>query len=237
VIDRRFTLDDPPFAGRTGRGVVVAVVDSGVHASHPHVGSIKGGVTIGSEGVSEGYVDPLGHGTAVAAAIHEKAPDAELLIVKVFDRSLATSAAVLAEAIVWGAENGARLVNLSLGTANVEREAMLRDAVDHAASLGAIVVSASEVDGRPWFPGSLPGVAGVRLDPACPRDQLRITKDEATTWWASGYPRPIPGVSPERNLSGVSFAVANVTGFLARAAEGATGMQIGQIADAVIVRP
>jgi hypothetical protein len=33
---------------------------------------------------------------------------------------------------------------------------------------------------------------------------------------ASGYPRPIPGVSPERNLKGISFAVANVTGVLAR---------------------
>ena len=32
---------------------------------------------------------------------------------------------------------------------------------------------------------------------------------------ASGLPRPIPGVPPERNLRGVSFAVANVTGILA----------------------
>jgi hypothetical protein len=32
----------------------------------------------------------------------------------------------------------------------------------------------------------------------------------------SGYPRPVPGVPPERNLKGISFAVANVTGLLAR---------------------
>ena len=31
---------------------------------------------------------------------------------------------------------------------------------------------------------------------------------------ASGYPRPIPGVPPERNLKGISFAVANATGIL-----------------------
>jgi hypothetical protein len=37
---------------------------------------------------------------------------------------------------------------------------------------------------------------------------------------ASGYPRPIPGVPPERNISGLSFAVANVTGFLARLMDG-----------------
>jgi hypothetical protein len=33
---------------------------------------------------------------------------------------------------------------------------------------------------------------------------------------AAGYPRPIPGVPPERNLKGVSFAVANATGAIAR---------------------
>jgi hypothetical protein len=36
--------------------------------------------------------------------------------------------------------------------------------------------------------------------------------------WATGYPRPLPDVSPEDNLKGLSFAVANVTGLLARKA-------------------
>ena len=36
---------------------------------------------------------------------------------------------------------------------------------------------------------------------------------------AAGLPRPIPGVPPARNLHGASFAVANLTGFLARALE------------------
>jgi len=37
-----------------------------------------------------------------------------------------------------------------------------------------------------------------------------------TVYRASGWPRPIPGVPPLRNLNGISFAVANVTGILAR---------------------
>ena len=75
----------------TGRGVRVAVIDSGVHAAHPHIGSVAGGVAIDEDGREhEDYVDRLGHGTAVAAAIKEKAPDAELYVVKVFDRSLST---------------------------------------------------------------------------------------------------------------------------------------------------
>ena len=39
------------------------------------------------------------------------------------------------------------------------------------------------------------------------------------TFFASGYPRPLPGVPPARNLNGISFAVANMSGFVARACE------------------
>ncbi len=110
---------------------------------------------------------------------------------------------------------------MSLGTANPEREAMLGAAVDRAAESGALVVAASEFDGQFWFPGSLPRVIGVMLDPDCPRDEVRLTADShgRPAFLASGQPRPIPGVPPEGNLQGISFAVANVTGFLARLLE------------------
>ena len=53
----------------TGRGVRIVVVDSGVHASHPHVGGVAGGVSVTAAGkLGDDYVDRLGHGTAVAAA-------------------------------------------------------------------------------------------------------------------------------------------------------------------------
>ena len=165
------------------------------------------------------FVDRIGHGTAVSAAILEKAPEIELVAVRVFDRTLATSADVLALGISWAAHHGARLINLSLGTSNPARAAVLGAAVDEATSAGAIVVSAAESDGVRWLPGSLPNVVGVTLDPTCNRDGLVVTLDETRgniTCGASGYPRPIDGVAVERNLSGISFAVANVTGFLAR---------------------
>ena len=56
------------------------------------------------------------------------------------------------------------------------------------------------------------------LDWGCPRDQLRVVCLEGSepAFVASGFPRPIPGVSPQRNLKGVSFAAANTTGILAR---------------------
>lgn len=212
----RYRLTDPPFAGRAGKGVVVAVIDSGVHASHPHIGGVASGVNLCDGGDAADYADRIGHGTAVAAAIREKSPGADLLAVRVFDRELVTSAEVLAHAIRWAAEHGAQLINLSLGTSNAAREPLLSEAVRDAKARGATVVSARETDGVRWLPGSLPDVAGVRVDWACERDELVA---ENGAFRASGYPRPIPGVPPERNLSGVSFAVANVTGFLARAIE------------------
>jgi subtilisin family serine protease len=199
--------------------VRVAVIDSGVFADHPHVGGVAGGIAFDDEGTRrDDYVDRLGHGTAVTAAIKEKAPDAELYAVKVFDRVLGTRIGNLIAAIDWAAENGMHVANLSLGSARVEHERVLREAVDRAAARGLVIVAARDDGGVRWLPGSLPRVVQVQLDSSCPRHEYRVaTEDGAIVFRASGYPREIPGVAPERNLNGISFAVANMTGFVARA--------------------
>ncbi len=46
---------------------------------------------------------------------------------------------------------------------------------------------------------------------------------------ASPYPRPVPGVPPDRNLKGISFAVANMTGFVARVLESAPAATIEDV--------
>lgn len=215
----RLSVNDAALAGRTGAGVRVAIVDSGAAAGHPHVGSVAGGIRIGRNGEEDDdWGDRIGHGTAVAAAIREKAPEAELFAIRVFEQELATTADALSLAIRRAAELGGRLINLSLGTVNPAHTDHLSRAVHYAAERGALVVSALELDGTPWLPGSLAGVMGVRLDWDCPRDEVHLAQDSigCVVAVASGYPRPIPGVDPERNLKGISFAVANVTGLLAR---------------------
>src|SRR5262245_39290441 len=198
--------------------VRVAIIDSGVHIGHPHVGAVAGGVAFDDDGRLHGdYLDRLGHGTAVTAAIKEKAPNAELYAVKVFDRTLGTRIGNLIEAIDWAAQQGMHVANLSLGTSKSEHEAALREAVDRAAARGLLIVSARDDEGVRWLPGSLAGVVPVQLDWSCPRDEYRVVDvDGGTVFRASGFARPIPGVPPERNLNGISFAVANVSGFLAR---------------------
>jgi subtilisin family serine protease len=197
--------------------VTVAVIDSGVNPDHPHVGRVADGIAIAADGsLHDNWIDRLGHGTAVAAAIHEKAPSVQLLAIRVFERRLATSAPVLARAIDWAADHGARFINLSLGTPNAAHAALLQAAVDRARARESIVVSAAEYEGRRWYPGSLEGTVGVLLDWECPRESIRNHESgRRMLFAASGYPRPIPGVPREKNLKGISFAVANVTGTLA----------------------
>lgn len=199
--------------------VRVGVIDSGVHATHPHVNGVAGGVAIDGDGrESNDYVDRIGHGTAVTAVIREKAPQADVFAVKVFDRRLTTNIDTLVRAIEWCARNEMQLVNLSLGTQNMEHAAKLQAAVDQAAAAGAFVISALEDDGVRWLPGALRGVIPVVLDWTVERDLYRTEQlaDGRTVMHASGFPRPAPGVPPERNLKGISFAVANVTGLIAR---------------------
>ena len=197
----------------------IAVIDSGVHARHPHVNRVAGGVSIFLDGREEAdFVDRLGHGTAVTAAIREKAPDAEIYAVKVFHDSLATRIDSLIHALDWSAQNSMDLINLSLGTDNPEHEPVLRAAVERLVGQGIRLIAACEDSGVRWLPGSIAGVLPVVVDWDCPRDEYRtsLLPDGRMLYHASGYPRPIPGVAPERNLKGISFAVANVTGLLAR---------------------
>ena len=134
------------------------------------------------------------------AAIQEKAPEAEYFAVRIFDRELRTNMDTLLAAIQWSIDQQMDIVNLSLGTSK------------HAEKFAPFIARAIFVSPAGAYPGDLPGVIRVAQDPACPRDQYRA-KASCSTHRATA---PMPGVPPERNLNGVSFAVANITGLVAR---------------------
>lgn len=222
------------FASSTASGVRVAVVDSGVHAAHPHVGGVAGGAHIRADGgVDDDWVDRVGHGTAVAAAVREKVDEVELFAVRVFETSLSSDVRVLLRGIEWAARAGCQLINLSLGTIVPEHERVLQEAVAMATDAGAVIVAAGDDRGVRWLPGTLPGVLQVRADWSMPRDIFTVERDEsgAVVCRASGYPRPIPGVPVERNLKGVSFAVGNMTGFAARFVQPGERLTLGLLTD------
>jgi len=212
-------MTSPP-PSRERRAVRVAVIDSGVHAGHPHIKSVAGGAFVAPEGsIEEGsFSDRLGHGTAVMAAIQEKAGEADYFAIKVFDNSLRTTARTLFSAIEWAIARKMDIVNMSLGTCNPAHAERFRELVRQAVDAGISVVAARETGRQACFPGCVPGVLAVGLDEGCDRNAYRVQETaEGIVFLASGYPRPAPGIPKERNLQGVSFAVANITGFATRA--------------------
>jgi subtilisin family serine protease len=230
VIGKERGVNALKFLLRSGTGVAsgsegerpkaprIAVVDSGVHVGNPHVRHVDGGVGIDELGrIHADFVDRLGHGTAVTAAILEKAPHSEILAVRVFDRELSTTCRALVSALQWARAENAQLVNLSLGTTNADHEALLVNEIEAAKVSGVLIVCAAPQEGCRWLPGALPGVIRVEVDMAMPRECCEVAIDDGgrISARASGFPRPIPGVPPERNLKGLSFAVANVSGILA----------------------
>ena len=210
------------------RLVRIGMIDTGVNSAHPHVGNVAGGVTIGPDGETAGYEDRLGHGTAIAALLHQQAPEAQLIGVKVFDRTLATNRDTVIRAIDWCLRNEIDIINLSLGTANPAHRIGFEDTVRRISANGKAIVSAHDINGTLALPGCLPGVIAVVPDTTC-SDSIHVSKPNGTTptelidsrsgkiiFSASPYPREIPGVPRDRNLHGVSFAVAHVTAALAR---------------------
>lgn len=179
----------------------IAVIDSGVNPNHPHILRVDGGFP------ENDFLDRLGHGTAVMAAIQEKAPDAEYFAVRVFGRELRTNIDGLIAGIEWSIDHRMDIVNLSLGTSNPA----------HAEKFAPYIPRVILVSAAGAFPGELQGVIRAAPDPNIARDRYRC---DGGIFYASPHPRPMPGVPPERNLQGVSFAVANMTGFVARACEG-----------------
>ena len=212
---------DAELPDKGGKGVRVAVLDSGVNAQHSHVQRVAGGVHVrwqedGSLELDSDYRDLLGHGTAVAGVIRAKAPEVELYAVRVFDRELRTHATVVAAAIRWAVEHGMHAVNVSLGTARDEHREIFQAACDEASRRGVILVAASEANEREWFPASFANVIAVAGDERCGWDEHFYCPGSAVPFRAHPSPRPLPGRPQKFNLRGHSFAAAHITARVAQ---------------------
>jgi type VII secretion-associated serine protease mycosin len=179
VRDDQWQLDaldaEAAWRASTGRGVTVAVIDSGVDATHPDLaGQVLPGLDlVEPDGTAE--PDPVGHGTTVAALIAGRrddrrgavglAPDAKILPVRVLDEeNRYDDALVVAKGVRWAVDNGARVINLSLGGGG--DSAALAAALDYAFARDVVVVACTgnvSVSSGPriWYPAREPGVIAV----------------------------------------------------------------------------
>jgi len=152
----------------TGKSVVVAVLDTGV-AVHEDLPRLLPGKSF----TTGGEADPNGHGTHVAGIIAAAAnnqigvaglaPDVEILPVQVLDADGVGDHAAIASGIVWATDNGADIINLSLG-GNEPSEA-LHTAVQYAHAKGVLLVAAAGNDGSrsnsPMYPAAYDEVLAV----------------------------------------------------------------------------
>ena len=194
--------------------VSVGVADSGINPRHRQIGAVAGGVGVhvrdGDIEIGDDWVDQLGHGTAVAAAIRGHAPDAALYSIRIFRRRLVAHVEALLYAIEWALAHELDMLNLSLARTEQEKEKELTDACEKATEAGLILVAARADS----LPGSLANVIAVGGDPDIDVRQMRF---EGGVFFASSWAWPLGELPKERNFHGVSLAVAHVTGIAASA--------------------
>lgn len=104
------------------------------------------------------------HGTLCAAIIQRYDPSAELVGVKITNYSTGKSTIEkLISALNWCADNGVRLINLSMGTADVRNFGKLKAAVDILTPKGIVIVAAFNNQNVFTCPASLPNVFGGEM--------------------------------------------------------------------------
>lgn len=186
LVSTRLTTNDPDLARQYGHRsihlgeawdismgdprVVVAVVDTGIDLTHP---DLRDRLVPGISFVpgTSGPMDDNGHGTHVAGIIAASAnngvgiagvaPHCRLMPVKVLDAKGNGNTSDIVAGVVYAAEHGARVINLSLGGEGGGKA--LETAIGYAQRRGCVVVAAMGNDGANTqdYPASYPGVIAV----------------------------------------------------------------------------
>ncbi len=198
-----------PGAWRHYRGsadIIVAVLDSGIESAHPEL----------EERLVEGYnfidgrvdaEDDNGHGTYIAGLIGARADnglgiagvnwDVRLMPVKVLDIFGVGAYSEVAAGIIFAAENGARVINLSLGGA--EFSFLLQDAVNYAAGLGCVLVASTGNSDRRevFYPAAYENVIAVGAGNESGR---RCSQEDWGPGAGSNYGPGIDLIAPGNNI-------------------------------------
>jgi type VII secretion-associated serine protease mycosin len=183
---QRVVLDQLWKNGITGKGVTVAVIDTGVDAANPQLrGKVRSGKVLltdpQTKKTAEGgsTLDPVGHGTKVAGIIAARpseatgfvglAPDATILAIRQNDSEGSGNVGTLIQAIDLAVRAGVQVINISqdvrASTASgyFRDKQALADAIRRAVRQGIVVVASSGNDGKEGdtFPAAFPEVIAV----------------------------------------------------------------------------
>ncbi|OXM54560.1 peptidase S8 and S53 subtilisin kexin sedolisin [Amycolatopsis alba DSM 44262] len=204
-------------SGWTGKGTTVAVVDTGIDEKHPDlVGKTVASADFSGEG---DIVDRHGHGTHCASIIagtgaasggryKGMAPDAKLVVAKVFDASGEADTAQVMAGIDWAVAQGSKIVNLSLGAGVSDGADPLSEQIDTlSAKSGALFVVAAGNSGPGDRTITTPGSATSALTVGA------VGRDNSLAWFSSRGPRLRDAlVKPEITAPGVGIVAARAAG-------------------------
>jgi subtilisin family serine protease len=227
---------DWAWGGTTGKGVKVAIVDSGVDADHPVIdGRVAGymAISVTPEGElvfdDSPHEDMSGHGTACAGLVLGIAPECELYSVRVMGRKGGKGSALVA-GLHWVIEHGMQVANLSLGTTMRDFFGTLHEVTDEAYFRHVVLVTAANNFPTPSFPCEFASVVSVAshetndpylfyYNPAPPTEFGAFGIDVPAAWKGGGVSK----------VTGNSFAAPHITGVVARIQEKHPSLTVFQV--------
>lgn len=207
----------------TGKGVTVAVIDSGVDTSHPELeGKVVESVEARVDGkkvhfdISESG-DSAGHGTACAGIISKIATGAKISSIKVLGAGGLGDGHAFLAGLEYAIKQKHKVINLSLGTTKPQYFSPLHDLLDRAYQSGCIVVAAANNLPQPSFPSVFSSslISVIKSDMADPM-KFGFHFGEVIELTAPGVnvKAPWPG-GGYRSLTGNSFACPHIAGIIA----------------------
>jgi subtilisin family serine protease len=208
-----------------GRGVRIAVLDSGIEISHPALRELRliDDLAVVEDGNKLAVVpgegrDLFGHGTAIAGIIHRAAPEAEIGSIRVLGESLSARTAIILEGARQAIDRGYDILNCSIGCAIPEHILKYKTWVDEAYLQGMHIVAAcNNTDfGRPEWPGFFTSVLTVNMALAEDRPEIFYKPGHLVEFAARGVDVEVPwSGGGMKKVTGSSFAAPRVAGMLA----------------------